>query len=216
MAVNCGIYGVAPGPATEGGEDMSVECRHDMETISAYIDKLQKTLAATDVAVLNVAIEMVREAWEHGRQVFLFGNGGSAATASHLVCDLQKSVSRAMGKPLRAISLADSVPLITAWGNDTEYANIFRPQLETLGQPGDVAIAISGSGNSPNVLQAIEAAKAKGIKTIGMTGFAGGKLAPMVDIALIAQSDNMQRIEDMHLIWGHIMFLALMGEESSC
>jgi D-sedoheptulose 7-phosphate isomerase len=187
-----------------------------MDMIKGYIDELKETLAATDVELLARAIDMVREAWEAGRQVFLFGNGGSAATASHICCDFQKGVSDVTGKPLRAISLSDNVSIMTAWGNDTEYANIFSKQLETLGTEGDVAIAISGSGNSPNVLRAIEVAKHKGMKTIGMTGFAGGKLAPMVDVALIARSDNMQRIEDMHLIWGHIMFVALMGKEPAC
>ena len=182
--------------------------------IRKYIDQLQETLEATDIGLLDAALAMLREAWDNGRQVFLFGNGGSAATASHLACDFQKSVSRATGKPLCAISLSDSIAIITAWSNDTEYANIFAKQIETLGHPDDVAIAISGSGNSANVIRALEVCKAKGIKTIGLTGFSGGKMAPMVDIALVAKSDNMQRVEDMHLVWGHIIFLELLGKES--
>jgi D-sedoheptulose 7-phosphate isomerase len=181
------------------------------EILKSYLKDLQALLAEQDLALLDTVIAKLKEAWEADKQIFIFGNGGSAATASHFVCDLQKGVSDITGKPMRAISLTDQVPLITAWANDTDYSNIFAKQLQMLCNEGDVALAISGSGNSPNVLRGIETAKSKGAYCIGFTGFvSGGKLAPLCDLALIVPSNNMQRVEDLHAIWMHCIYTALI------
>jgi D-sedoheptulose 7-phosphate isomerase len=151
----------------------------------------------------------IRSAWKEGRRLFLMGNGGSAATASHLICDFAKGLSQADRPRLKAIALTDNTPIITAYGNDLSYDVVFAEQLDNLVEPGDVVLAISGSGNSPNVLRAIELANERGALTVGLTGFQGGKLKGLVKRCVVVASDNMQQIEDAHLIIGHALFLAL-------
>jgi D-sedoheptulose 7-phosphate isomerase len=126
-----------------------------------------------------------------------------------MACDLGKGCNVEGKKRFRAISLSDNIPLMTAWGNDTSYDNIFSEQLENLVQAGDLVIGISGSGNSPNVLNALKLARKKKAKTIGLTGFQGGKMKELCDICLVVPSDNMQRIEDAHLIIEHALSLYL-------
>jgi D-sedoheptulose 7-phosphate isomerase len=155
-------------------------------------------------------VDRLLEAYRDGHSLVLLGNGGSAATASHLVADFQKMIYLEGGKPFRAMACTDSMPLVTAWGNDTDYANVFAEQVRTWAGPGDVVLAISGSGNSPNVLRAVEVAREQGATTIGLSGFAGGRLAGMVDISINVPCDNMQRIEDVHMILGHLFFWRMM------
>ena len=134
------------------------------------------------------------------------GNGGSAATASHFANDFQKCLQVASGRAMRAMCLADCGPLVLAWANDSEYANIFAPQVECWAEPGDLVIGISGSGNSPNVINGIEAAKVKGARTFGLCGFGGGRLSLAADDCIVVESDNMQQIEDLHTIILHAAF----------
>lgn len=138
------------------------------------------------------------EANRRGATVFVFGNGGSAATASHFANDLAKGCAVAGAKRFRAFSLTDNVALITAWANDTAYDNVFAEQLRGLVQPGDVVIGISGSGNSPNVLKAIEVAQNAEAYTIGLCGFGGGQLRNMVDLAIYTECRVMEQVEDLH------------------
>lgn len=135
------------------------------------------------------------------------GNGGSAATASHFACDLAKGTAGKddSRKRFKVIALTDSVPIITAWANDTAYQNIFLEQLKNLLDAGDVVIAINGSGNSKNVIKAVEYANAQKALTIGLTGFGGGKLKGMVQECLIVPSHSLEQIEDVHLILEHIL-----------
>ena len=137
------------------------------------------------------------------------GNGGSSSTASHIVNDLQKCIQLESGKALRAMCLCDNTALVMAWANDSEYANIFEPQVECWVQPGDVVIGISGSGNSANVVRAIEAANRLGAATFGLAGFDGGQLARVASETLTVPSDNMQQIEDLHMIALHVAFSEL-------
>ena len=146
--------------------------------------------------------------YEQGKAVFLFGNGGSAALASHIACDLGKgTIVNGDSRPrFRVVALTDNTPLMTAWANDSSYERIFSEQLQNLLCAGDVAFAISGSGNSPNVLAGLRVARAAGAVTIGLTGFQGGKMKALCDHCVVVPSSNMQIIEDFHLSVSHAIF----------
>jgi D-sedoheptulose 7-phosphate isomerase len=163
-------------------------------------------------AIEQVAAELLR-VYESGRAIFLFGNGGSAALASHIACDLGKGtlVAGNSGKRFRVLPLTDNVPLMTAWANDSSYERVFAEQLRNFVTANDVAFAISGSGNSPNVLEALEAAKQAGASTIGLTGFKGGKMKALCDLCVVVPSDNMQIIEDFHVGVAHALFAVVRG-----
>lgn len=171
-----------------------------------YVDELSAIIQRMDMAAVSKLIELCGTAYTEGRTVFFAGNGGSAATASHFACDLGKTISGyEIGKRLRAISLTDNIPLLTAWGNDSEYDDVFSEQLRNLGSAGDTLIAISCSGNSGNVLRAVELANEMEMTTVGLTGFGGGRLAPMVDLPIVIESHNYQYVEDAHSIIMHIV-----------
>ncbi len=175
------------------------------DLFNQYIKSLKEAIAEIDFTVLEQIVDVLQEAQENARQVFLFGNGGSAATASHLACDLAK-MTAVPGKPrLRAISLTDNVAMMTAIANDISYGDIFVEQMSALWNQGDLAIGISASGNSPNVLKAIEYAKNHGGKTIGFSGFGGGKLAKIADFNITFSSSNYGVVEDMHLVLTHLI-----------
>jgi len=154
-------------------------------------------------------VEVLNEPRDKGKRVFTFGNGGSAATASHIACDFSKGAASQDRPGLRAYSLNDSIPLTTAWANDTDYETIFSAQLAGLADPGDVVIAISGSGNSPNVLNGVRAARIRGATTIGFSGFDGGRLESLVDIAIVVNNHVMEQVEDVHLLLGHVITTCL-------
>jgi D-sedoheptulose 7-phosphate isomerase len=181
----------------------------DEITIETYLAGLGRTLAALPRAPLLQILATLRQARGAGSRVFIFGNGGSAATGSHIACDFGKNTVRPGRPRLRVIALNDNVPTFSAYANDEGYDRVFAEPLMTLAEAGDVAIAISGSGNSPNVLRAVEAGRSLGLTTIGLTGFAGGKLAGLVDICLIVPSDSMEQIEDAHMVIDHVLTVAL-------
>ena len=143
------------------------------------------------------------------KRIYTLGNGGSASTASHMASDLNKGASRRDAPRLRVMALTDSIPSMLAWGNDSSYEDIFVEQLKNHLEKGDVVIAISGSGNSENVLKAVEYANKEGAVTIGLTGFDGGKLAGMAKISYIVPSNCMQQIEDVHLLIEHMLSMML-------
>ena len=180
--------------------------------IREYLSLVADALAKLPEDAIRDVIDTLKAAHADGRQVFLLGNGGSAATASHLAEDLQKGIKESSGKRFKVMSLADSTPLICAWANDVSYDCVFTEQLETFLEPGDVVIGISGSGNSKNVLRAIERANQLGAITIGWTGFDGGKLAQIAQKSIVVKSDNMQRVEDVHMVLGHLIFACLMKQ----
>ena len=187
-------------PGTDG--EASIAAAHD------YFTRLQRVLGFLHHARIDQITATLLDAYEQQRTVFLFGNGGSASLASHLACDLAKGTVIA-GRPhkrFRAIALTDSIPLMTAWANDSSYENIFAEQLRNFVSAGDVAFAISGSGNSANVLRALQVAGESGAFRIGLTGFQGGRMKDMCDLCLIVPSDNMQMIEDVHLSVAHAIF----------
>jgi D-sedoheptulose 7-phosphate isomerase len=182
-----------------------------IESSQEYFHLYQQVVSCLPHAIIQkVADELLRVHTE-GRTVFLFGNGGSAALASHFACDLAKGtlIEGYAQHGLRAVALTDNVALITAWANDRSYQDVFAEQIKNLILPGDVAFAISGSGNSPNVLRALEAARALGARTIGLTGFRGGKMKALCDHCIVVPSDSMQIIEDLHLGVAHALFLVI-------
>ena len=172
----------------------------------SYFRSLSKTIEQLPFSAIDGVAEVLLDAYEHSRMIYLFGNGGSAALASHLACDLGKGTVNGSGKRFRVLSLTDNVPLMTAWANDVHYEDIFAEQLENYVKPHDVAFAISGSGNSPNVLNALKAARRAGATTIGLGGFEGGQMKKLCDRCLVVPSDNMQIIEDLHLCIAHALF----------
>lgn len=181
-------------------------------SVSSYLEQLSSTIEKLPVQSIDRLADIFLSAYHSGRTIFLFGNGGSASLASHMTCDLGKGTAPSTGRRLRAVALTDNVALITAWANDTRYEEIFAQQLENLLQPGDVAFAISGSGNSPNVLAALSFARQAGAVTAGITGFEGGKMKSLCDVCVIVPSDNMQIIEDLHLSIAHAVFRVVRHE----
>jgi D-sedoheptulose 7-phosphate isomerase len=176
-------------------------------TVTHYLDDLVRLVQQVDAAEVEAVTEALVLAWQEGRRVLLMGNGGSSSTVSHIVADLQKCIAVETGRPLKALCLTDSTPLLSAWANDTEWHNVFAPQVECWAEPGDVVIGVSGSGNSMNVVRGMEAARKAGAQTIGLAGYAGGKLRHAVDHCIVVRSENMQRIEDVHMIVLHAIFL---------
>ena len=170
-----------------------------------YIDNLCRVLHDLPLSDLARALETLEKALAERRQVFLAGNGGSAATASHMAQDLVKDVAKKGGRGLQALALSDSVPLITAIANDESYSEIFASQLAALGQPGDVLIVFSGSGNSPSIVRAVAVAQQMQITTIAFLGMRGGRVAKMADVAVIVPSDEYGPIEDVHMAFDHLV-----------
>lgn len=177
--------------------------------VDDYLARLTGLLAAIDRDQIAGLVDVLHDLWRRGGRLVLCGNGGSGSSSSHLVCDFQKNIWLEGGRPFEVVALTDSAALILAWGNDTEFANVFAGQARTWLRAGDVLLAISGSGNSPNVLAAVDVAREVGAVTIGFCGYEGGKLAERVDHAVIARFPNMQLIEDVHMILGHVLFSAL-------
>ena len=177
-----------------------------------YKTELLKTIESIDLARVDQAIEWFREARDAGRRIFVCGNGGSASTASHFACDVVKGASYNHDRRFRIMALTDQMPTITAYANDVSYECVFVEQLRNFAEPGDLVMAISGSGNSPNVLRAVEYANSIGCRTIGMTGRDGGKLAPISQLNIHVPVPHMGRIEDGHMIACHMIAYRFMEE----
>ncbi len=175
-----------------------------------YRNLLIETLNGLDLSRVDEAIAWLTETRDAGRTIFMTGNGGSAASASHFVCDMLKGASFQKEKRFRILSLHDNMPTLTAYSNDVDYHDAALEQLKNFAVAGDVVIAISGSGNSPNVLRAVEYANSIGCKTIGLTGRDGGKLGPLVQLQIHTVDPHMGRIEDAHMIALHMICYQFM------
>jgi D-sedoheptulose 7-phosphate isomerase len=175
----------------------------------SYFATMAETARKLPYDIIDHIAETLLEAYENKRGVFLFGNGGSAALASHFACDLGKGATNGSPKRFRVIALTDNIPLITAWANDACYEDIFAEQLRNFVRPRDVVLAISGSGNSPNVLNALKIGRSAGAINVGLTGFSGGRLRGLCDICVIVPSENMQIIEDLHVSIAHSLFTSI-------
>jgi len=181
----------------------------EITNAAGYFKSVSEVIAKLPFQTINLMTDTLVRAYVENRAVFLFGNGGSAALASHVACDLGKGTIVNGTRRFRVLSLTDNVPLMTAWANDAKYDDIFAEQLLNVVQPNDVALAISGSGNSPNVLNGLRAARQAGAVTLGLTGFQGGEMKELCDICVVVPSENMQHIEDLHLSITHSVFTAL-------
>lgn len=173
-----------------------------------YFTALSELIMRIPCHRIDEIAEVLIGAYQSRRHIFLFGNGGSASLASHFACDLSKGVTAGCDRAdhVRALALTDNIAILTAWANDTAYEEIFACQLRNFVEPGDIAFAISGSGNSPNVLKALEYGRQVGAYCVGLTGFHGGRMRDLCDICLIVPSDNMQLIEDVHLSVAHSLY----------
>jgi D-sedoheptulose 7-phosphate isomerase len=172
-----------------------------------YFDELQRIAVLLPHEEIDQVAARLVEAHEAGRAVYLFGNGGSASLASHLACDLGKGTAYCNGgKRFRVLALTDNLPTLTAWANDSSYEDVFSEQLRNFVQPRDIVFAISGSGNSKNVLNALRVAREARAATIGMSGFQGGEMKSLCDTCVVVPSNNMQIIEDLHLAMAHSIF----------
>ena len=180
-----------------------------MESVDRYVEELEQILRLLPREDISRAVEVLDQARRRGSRVFIFGNGGSAATALHFVCDLTKGTIEE-GKPrFKAYALVGNQSIFTALANDCGYGSVFAEQLESLAEPGDVAIAISCSGNSENVLKAVDLANREGLTTIGIVGFNGGELASRADLPILVPYHSMEPIEDAHLIVAHTISTSL-------
>lgn len=174
-----------------------------------YLSDLTSALSAMPMGEIEAIGQAIESAYHEGRKIFIVGNGGSAATASHMACDFAKTTlgksHERITKRFKAIALSDNVPLITAWGNDVSYDRIFGEQMRNLADKGDLLIVITASGNSPNILHCLEVAKELGMLTVGLLGFEGGKAFAMCDDAIVIRSNNYGIIEDAHSILNHML-----------
>lgn len=184
---------------------MSIDIRDMENTLKKYAAQVAQDVCTTDFAELAQIAGMLIQAKKDNRRVYTVGNGGSAATASHMANDLLKGCRVGDNNGFRAIALTDATPVLTCLANDFSYEDAFAIQLNTYAEPGDILIALSGSGNSQNVIRAVEAAKALGVATIGFTGRDGGQLAKLCDITVFAPTDSMEQLEDMHLLYEHAL-----------
>jgi len=177
--------------------------------IADYISGFKAVIDAIPTPAVESLFDMLDEAFEHDRQIFVIGNGGSAASASHLACDLNKTTLGRTGlrprKRFRVTALTDNMALMTAWANDVSYDLIFAEQLRNLANPGDLLIAITGSGNSANIVAAVETARDLGLSTIGLLGFDGGSVRPLLDHSVVVESDHYGYIEDAHMLLTHLV-----------
>jgi len=183
--------------------------------ITNYLQNLQRVLAELDVGEIDTISGIFKKAYDEERTIFVIGNGGSASTASHLACDLNKGACLHAQKKFHVMPLTDNLPTILAIANDIGYDAIFVEQLKNFARPDDVVVGISGSGNSANVLKAIEYARQQGCTTIGVCGYDGGKLKQLVDCCFHVKVPDMQIVEDVHMILAHILMRVLAVESTT-
>lgn len=180
---------------------------------TSYIDELRACLSELDLGQVERVADLLDQTRTRDRAVFVVGNGGSAATASHFASDLSRTAC-GTGRPgLRASCLTDNIAAFTAMANDTSFEQAFAEMLALQVREGDLVIAISGSGNSQNLLRAVEVARQRGAVTVGLVGFGGGALAPRVDHAVVVSSRHYGAVEDLHLMLGHLLSMHLAGEQ---
>ena len=177
--------------------------------INNYLNELRETVAKFDPEAIAYLADKVQGAQRKDKFVYLFGNGGCTANTMHFCCDMDKGLLLEKSEKFKIVSLNENIPIMTAWANDSGYENIFWRQLENFLRDGDLVFALSGSGNSKNVIKAVEYAKSQGNSVVALSGFDGGKLAQMADFCYVVPSSNMQVVEDAHSIILHSIFVAL-------
>ena len=182
------------------------------EKIIEYFTKLKNTIDKVSVDDLNLLMNVLVQTKNNGNTIFIMGNGGSSATASHFVCDFNKGVSHGKDKKFKFICLNDNIPSLMAYANDLSFKEIFVQQLKNYFQKGDIVIGISGSGNSMNVVKAIEYANDNGGISVGLTGYNGGKIIKLAKYNVNIPIDDMQIAEDLHMVLDHCMMQILSNE----
>lgn len=180
-------------------------------TAADYFKVYTDAISTIDTGPIDAFCDLIFDAWENDRNVFVFGNGGSTATASHYVADLVKTAMVEGQKRLRTYCLVDNFAMTMALGNDVSFEDTFVFPLESYARPGDIAVAISCSGNSPNIVKAVDWAKRNGVTVVAISGFKGGKMAEFADIHINVPHDNYGVIEDIHMSIGHIATQALFN-----
>jgi len=175
------------------------------EFCADYASRLQDVLASSDWSGVAQLAQKMRECWATGRQVFFCGNGGSAGNAIHLANDFLYGIAKRTGGGMKVQALSANSAVITCLANDVGYEQIYSEQLAVQGRSGDLLVALSGSGNSPNIIRVLEQAKAMGIKSCAILGYAGGRCKSLADVAIHFPGDDMQISEDMQLIVGHMV-----------
>lgn len=178
---------------------------------ATYISRLTAVLGAVDAAAMDQGVQLVEKVWRAGGQIITLGNGGSAMTALHFITDWNKSIFMSSGRSFRGRSLVDNMGLASAYANDCSYQDVFLEQLKNIAQPGDLVIAISGSGNSENVIRAVNHANEIGCETLGLCGFSGGRLKQIAKQVIWVGVEDMQLCEDVHSVFGHMVMQSLCG-----
>jgi D-sedoheptulose 7-phosphate isomerase len=186
-----------------------------METyFSEYLRAQKEALDAIPLQEVTALVDIFSNAWKEDRMIFVFGNGGSAANASHFVTDLGKGASDVLHKPFRCLSINDNTPWMTALGNDYSYDEVFTRQLRNFATAGDILFTMSVSGNSPNLVAAVEWGKKQGLHTIALLGANRGKLAELADSVIVVESNHYGRVEDAHMGICHMICYAFMEEQA--
>ncbi len=180
-------------------------------SVASYFEHLSRVMGALDRPSVEAGISLILDAWSAGRKILACGNGGSALTASHFINDWNKSTYLATGKPFRGHCLADNVGLLTAYANDISYDDVYSEQLKNLMDPGDLVVALSGSGNSENVVRAVQYANDHGGVTLAICGYDGGKVKKLARHSVWVPCFDMQICEDLHFVFGHMVMKALCG-----
>ncbi len=180
-----------------------------MKPLTTYFQQQQEIINRFDAARLEPLLEILEHARLQEKHIFVFGNGGSASTASHFAADLSKNTRRTYLPHFHVTCLNDNMALLSAYGNDEGYDNVFAAPLRSLAKPGDIALAISASGNSPNVIRAMETANELGLTTIGFAGFAGGKLKTSAQHCIVISSESYEHIEDLHMMLCHALVASI-------
>ena len=180
--------------------------------IKSYFDREIEVIRRLNIDDINTAVQAIWAAYEREATIYIFGNGGSAATASHYVCDFNKGISENKEKKFNFVCLNDNYPQMMAIANDISYDEVFRYPLVNKLKPTDLVIGISGSGNSKNVIRAVEYAKEIGAPVVGITGYHGGKLKELADYHMDVMEDDMQISEDLHMVFDHMMYFVLNQE----
>ncbi|MBV9100417.1 MAG: SIS domain-containing protein [Candidatus Dormibacteraeota bacterium] len=182
---------------------LSIEPAATRAVLSGHIAAVRDALARIPVESIERVVDIIMQAHERARHIYIVGNGGSASTATHFACDLGKATIIDGRARLRVTSLTDNIALVTAWANDASYERVFAEQLMNVLNAGDVVIAVSASGNSPNVLAAVDVARVLDAVTVGLVGFSGGRLQRSVDAAVHVAADDYGVVEDCHLVLEH-------------